>query len=470
VKAKIIMFIIAAGLAISAAAALAVLGGSGRGPTPPAVPAHRSHLDHGPFFEKDFTDGPSVTRACQECHPKAAAQMLESPHFTWLSRPAALPGRPGTHAVGKRNLLNNYCIGIAGNETMCTKCHAGYGWGDGYYDFTREENVDCLVCHDWSGGYAKAGLGLPEPGVDLRASARSVGYPRRDNCGVCHFFGGGGMGVKHGDLNASLSTPKGLDDVHMGGHGMLCIDCHGGRDHVILGRSIAVSIDRDHGLDCRRCHQGAIHQDERISRHERALACQTCHIPTHARNAPTKMDWDWSQAGDAARPEDDHLYLKKKGAFIYGQSLTPEYYWWNGSIDRYLNGDVIDPDATTYFNPPRGDIHDPAAKIHPFKVHRGKQPYDQEHRHLLPVKTVGETGYWTTFDWESALRQGAKEAGMNFSGRYGFAATAMYWPLNHTVRPASEALSCTDCHGEHGRMDWNALGYDDDPAKIGGRP
>ncbi|WP_227842163.1 hypothetical protein [Vreelandella zhuhanensis] len=34
----------------------------------------------------------------------------------------------------------------------------------------------------------------------------------------------------------------------------------------------------------------------RLNEHTRALACQTCHIPTFARGGvPTKMGWDWSR-------------------------------------------------------------------------------------------------------------------------------------------------------------------------------
>jgi len=435
----------------------------------PPTPGHRAHLDHSSFFDQPFQEGPEVTRACLRCHPNAGRQLLGSTHFTWLAPPAEIPGRTGIHAVGKRNLINNFCIGITSNETMCTKCHAGYGWRDGRYDFTREENVDCLVCHDWSGSYLKGDAGLPVPGTDLRAVARSVGYPRLDNCGVCHFFGGGGMGVKHGDLNTGLTTPQAKDDVHMGLQGMLCIDCHGGREHALRGRSIAVSVDRAHSLACEDCHQRHRHQDARLDTHLAAVACPTCHIPTHAHLAPTKLAWDWSQAGDGTRPQDEHQYQKKKGAFVYGQSLVPEYRWWDGRTGRYLAGDPVDPARTTELNPPLGAKGDKKSKIYPFKVHRGKQPYDLQHEHLLTPQTTGPTGYWTTFDWDGALRQGAQQAGLAYSGQYGFVATAMYWPLNHLVRQAGQALACADCHGAGGRLDWAALGYDADPAGVGGR-
>ena len=33
------------------------------------LPQHPRHTDHSSFFQSSFPDGPSVTRACLECHP-----------------------------------------------------------------------------------------------------------------------------------------------------------------------------------------------------------------------------------------------------------------------------------------------------------------------------------------------------------------------------------------------------------------
>jgi len=33
------------------------------------------------------------------------------------------------------------------------------------------------------------------------------------------------------------------------------------------------------------------------------------------------------------------------------------------------------------------------------------------------------------------------------------------------VSPNEETLSCLDCHGDSGRLDWAALGYKADPMK-----
>ena len=43
--------------------------------------------------------------------------------------------------------------------------------------------------------------------LDFNNIAQNVGKPKRTNCGVCHFYGGGGDNVKHGDLSSLMFEP-----------------------------------------------------------------------------------------------------------------------------------------------------------------------------------------------------------------------------------------------------------------------
>jgi octaheme c-type cytochrome (tetrathionate reductase family) len=432
------------------------------------VPKKSPHTNHTDLLAGPFETGSDVTRACLECHPDAAQDLMQTVHWTWESKPYQLEGRDEPVTIGKKNSLNNFCLGIQSNWPSCTSCHAGYGWFDADFDFSVQENVDCLVCHDLSGGYVKGRGGLPVEGVDLLASAQSVGSPTRENCGSCHFNGGGGNAVKHGDMDQTLYFPSASLDIHMGGHDFQCIDCHQAQDHDIRGRAISVSLDRENQVACSDCHSENLHSDARINAHANAVACQTCHVPTGAVIEPTKMYWDWSTAGQDL-PEDPHAYLKLKGSFVYESGFTPEYYWYKGAKDRYLFGDIIDPTQVTQINTLDGDISDPEAKIWPFKVHRGKQPYDAVYNYLLQPMTAGEGGFWDTFDWDIALRAGAEATNMAYSGEYGFAETEMYWSLSHMISPADNALQCKSCHSSEGRLDWVALGYPGDPMQWGGR-
>jgi octaheme c-type cytochrome (tetrathionate reductase family) len=411
------------------------------------VPVRPPHTDHS-----ELLDGPYENAV----------------HWTWESEPIMLPGRDEPVTIGKKNQINNFCIGIQGNWTGCTRCHAGYGWDDADFDFGAEENVDCLVCHEQTGTYAKSNSGLPADSVDLAMVAQSVATPTRLNCGGCHFNGGGGNAVKHGDLDSSLFYPSGNVDVHMGRYDFQCVDCHTARDHQIRGHMISVSSSAENQISCTGCHGENLHDDDRINAHLDTVACQTCHIPAGAVRDATKMYWDWSAAGQDL-PEDPHSYLKIKGSFVYEQNFTPEYYWFNGEADRYILGDQIDPTQTTALNMPLGGIADQEARIWPFKVHRASQLYDTRYDHLLQPKTVGDGGYWTEFDWDLAARLGAEASGIDYSGEYGFADTEMYWALTHMIAPKEDALQCSDCHGDSGRLDWESLGYFGDPMRWGNR-
>ncbi len=436
------------------------------------VPRHPTHVSHADIISGEFVTGQDVTRACLECHPDSGSELMVTTHFTWESKEFDVPWRDEPVTIGKANQINNFCIGTQGNEKSCMSCHTGYGLDDkDTYDFNNPENVDCLACHADTSTYAKGKFGNPADGIDLLAAARSVRAPTRDNCGKCHFDGGGGNGVKHGDLDESLYFPADNLDVHMGKLDFLCTDCHRTEEHVVKGRMVAdnYTVDPAEQVACTDCHAQKPHDDERVNLHTEAVACQTCHIPEIATKDPTKVSWDWSTAGQD-RGDDHFTYLKIKGSFTYERNYQPEYLWFNGNLSyRYLLGDKMDPLKPTYINLPAGSINDAKAKIFPFKLHIAKQPYDTVNNYLLQPRTSGEGGFWTTFDWPSALTLGSQDTGLEFSGQYDFAETWMYWPTTHMVQPAENALQCDACHSNNGRLDWEALGYPGDPMEWGGR-
>ena len=429
------------------------------------LPEHPVHTDHSTFFQTAFPDGPAVTRACLECHPNASAEVMKTTHWNWQGEEVMVPGHVGLVRIGKRNVINNFCIGIQSNWPACTMCHIGYGWEDEDFDFTDETRVDCLVCHDNSGSYLKKfrGAGVPDESVDLLQVARSVGMPLRQNCGSCHFQGGGGNAIKHGDMDETLLFPSSRIDVHMGKYDMHCVDCHRTEKHQIRGRAMAVSVDNKNFLRCTDCHEKQPHSELRLNAHTDRVACQACHVPYMAPDTGTKMTWDWSEAGQDLDITDEHQYLKIKGRFTWAKKVKPEYFWYNETSTRYITGDTIDPATPTRISGPLGDRDDPKAKIWPFKVHRGKQPYDKLFKYFLVPNVHGDQGFWTAFDWSTALRLGSEITGLPYSGSFDFAPTEMYFPLSHMVAEPDRALECRDCHGVRGRIHWRALGYDGHP-------
>ncbi len=433
-----------------------------------------STADHAKFeiLQQDFVTGPDVTAACLTCHTEAAKQIMETPHWTW-----AYTDPQTGEALGKKNVINNFCQSTQSNEPRCTSCHVGYGWEDESFDFTAEENVDCLVCHDTTSTYKKIpdGAGAPFEDVDLTFVAQNVGATSRETCGACHFNGGGGNGVKHGDLDESLISPDHYLDVHMDADGLnfSCSTCHVPVAHAIPGSRYQLEAKDEDGitimgqgrtsLTCENCHGLAPHptsveESVTLNQHIDKIACETCHIPTFARGGfPTKTWWDWSTAGildEDGKPiveEDEngwHTYLSQKGDFIWEENVQPEYHWFNGNVD-YQNMKPFSPDAEILqVNQIHGSADDPNSRIWPFKVMRGKQPYDAVNYTLVTPHVYGkdDTAYWTNFEWDKAISAGMTYSGYEYSGEYDFIETEMYWPIAHMVAPAEDALECAACH------------------------
>lgn len=354
----------------------------------------------------------------------------------------------------------------------------GYGWKDASFDFSDPSRIDCLICHDTTGSYGKipTACGKEKPRLNLVKIAQSVGAPARSNCGACHWCGGGGDAIKHGDLDSTLKQPSESLDVHMGGQDFTCQECHKTTEHRIAGTSTTCAVSEGE-VSCMDCHEERPHPDDhpllrKLNDHCQSIACQTCHIPTFARIKPTLMFWDWSRAGkDTHVSEKDPycitLYKKKKGLLIKRKNVHPVYAWYNGTFRRYLAGDPVNLQGVTDLNSPVGEISDPRAKITPYKLYQAVQPADGVYGYLIVPNLWG--GFWKHFDWNQAAKVGMKAAGLKYSGKVVFVKTRMYWRINHGVVPKGQALSCTDCHRPDGVMDFKALGYKGDPAVTGAR-
>ena len=425
----------------------------------------------GPFF-----DGPEVTEVCLECHEEAAHDFMRNSHWTW-STPQQVAGH-GLIDTGKRHAVNNFCYGIASNLSKCTECHAGYGWKNNAFDFSDPVNIDCLVCHDTTGEYRRIGGdgGVADPTVDLEKIAQQVGAPGRANCGQCHFYGGGAHAVKHGDLEGSLLQAGVELDVHMAsdGENFACQRCHKTEAHQIPGTSMAASPGGSVTVSCASCHEAPQHENALLNLHTESVACQTCHIPRYAKGEPTKVFWDWSQAGgdmqvllgEFGKP----VYSPYKGRFVWDRDLVPSYAWSDGRAGVYRWGEPIDPAQEVKLNWPLGERSNSLARIRPFKLHRARQIYDAQYSYLINPHLVPGGGFVDHLDWDRAARVGMAARGLPYSGHYDFVDTVMYWRINHMVAPAEQALGCRDCHGRGAtRMDWQALGYQGDPLYVRGQ-
>jgi octaheme c-type cytochrome (tetrathionate reductase family) len=461
-----------------------------------SINANASTADHSQFevLQGPFSSGQEVTAACLSCHTEAAHQVMQTRHWTWEYE------NPLTGEVlGKKTMLNTFCIGDRSNEAFCHTCHIGYGWKDKTFDFNEPTNVDCLACHN-TGEYKKiAGMaGHPSyehqewpkgsgkfiEAIDLIGVAQNVGPTSRETCGSCHFYGGGGDGVKHGDLDSSLVHASHELDVHMAVDGLnfSCSDCHQTDKHQVPGSRISMAAAPTGGAmmrgqhhknqnpaSCQSCHGNDPHQGDfmhssRLNQHAEVIACQTCHIPAFSRGGiPTRMSWDWSVAGqftDEGKPfftydEDGHvIYDSRKGTFELGENVVPVYQWFDGNVDYLHHESKIDPSVRVAINEFLGEPGAKDSRIWPFKRFHGRQPYDTElMTFLVPqVAIPNDTSFWYNFDWDKALQAGSDISGQPFSGHYDFVDTQMDWPITHMVAPAEQALDCASCHTAESRL------------------
>ena len=452
--------------------------------------------DHKDFVKGPFKDGQSVTKVCLECHEKQAGDVMKTTHWTWAGTPNHIKGKEKeTKAFGKTNMINSFCTTVFNGpdgvtREACHKCHAGYGWTRNKFDLTDKTRVDCLVCHAQKGNYARSAVGadvdkkaMEKGTMNLEEAAQSVGAPSLQNCGYCHFYGGGGDAVKAPGLDSTLLTAKKDQDVHMaskekGGQGFTCQSCHKAKDHKIAGAS-SMMAHYDARVKCEDCHSGAKapHQKSKnaaiLAKHTAAVACQTCHIPTLSRGMATKTAWFWSDVGrkDIKVEEqfDRDTFDKKKGTFKYNMNYVPVYAWYNGQMERYMVGDKIkDPSKPVVMFKPAGDIKDKAAKIYPYKFYEGSQPMDSKFKYLSTFQQYKEL--WVNYDWEKALVNGAKSSeALPYSGKHQFVKTVAWVAAPHEVAPKEQALQCGECHMGAKRLDWKALGYKADPMQVGGR-
>ena len=472
---------------------------------------------HIGYFTEHVYEG---TESCLNCHGKLADEFLTTGHFTWEGVATNIVNAPAGTLHGKVDILNNFCIAIPSNEGRCTQCHAGYGWVDQTFDRQDPNNIDCLVCHDQTGDYAKAkpNGGMPEAGVDVQAVARSValnsGKPTIDNCIDCHAKAGGGNNVKHGDLAMSLENTTKEFDVHMGtdGEDMECVDCHDvkrdGNSKMVshgIGGMPYHSVDEGNMKDCVDCHGAAGPRHAQyavalvVDTHT-TLACQVCHIPTFARNVPTKTEWYWESAGDVPRgveydpdflPLQIPVYDPMKGNFVWERNVRPTLRYYDGTWTKALIG-VADTfsEEPVVLGAPAATYATEGAMIYPFKKMIGNQVGNPDlngtgDKLILVPHLFGAAGgpnaYWGNWDWDLALQDAAAITGQpytpgSFDADTWFIDTEMYLTVNHEVAPREQAYGeCTDCHFS-GQIDWEGLGWQvgptgsRDPAEQGFRP
>ncbi len=166
--------------------------------------------DHSKFpeLQRFFQTPEEVTATCLRCHNTASTEIMSTSHWLWARKTDKLPGREGTSVeVGKKNIINNFCIALVSNEPRCTSCHIGMA-GRTARSTSRTKTRSTAWCA--TSRRAPTRNSPPAPATrprwtryipenkklykrpDYARVAQSVGKPQRRNCGSCHFYGGAG--------------------------------------------------------------------------------------------------------------------------------------------------------------------------------------------------------------------------------------------------------------------------------------
>jgi hypothetical protein len=347
---------------------------------------------------------------------------------------------------------------------------------------TQLENIDCLICHQVQYKRVKSGgVFIPDTAnmaITMDQAVQTVHQPVRANCLQCHATPGGGDAYKRGDLTlAHGKTTDTIFDSHMAtaGLNLQCQDCHKVSNHRIAGRGSDIAqTDYDFPMGCSttECHAAkgspGGHTTQAVNRHVNRVACQTCHISTYGKNASdtiaseaTEVHRDWTDphfntTTSQYHPRSDLL-----------NNLIPVYKFWNKYSTNYLLYDVTAPNPITgnyTTSKPVGSINDltTASKLYPFKFKTAFQPIATRLNVLIAIDTsVYWTGNFTTPAERvaAAVAAGLTNMGFSKSEPYAFVNTETNQLITHGVPPASQTLSCNDCHGSTNQMNLRDIGY-----------
>ncbi|HEY9050141.1 MAG TPA: cytochrome c3 family protein, partial [Gammaproteobacteria bacterium] len=419
---------------------------------------------------------------CVACHEEEAQQMHLSVHYQQTGPTPNVPNILGT-AGKSEGAFNTYCGSIRTSPFFtCAGCHVGNGLPPSP-EMTSEQlnNIDCLMCHQ--DDYARIGappyqdyevvgsdgnpatISIPidetfrfmpdesNMGISILQAARTVHPTTRKTCLRCHAGASGSDGGKRGDMSSVTINPPKSSDIHMSpdGENIVCADCHAADNHRVMGRGLDLRPnDVAEALNCTKCHDSRPHEDRRdiasLDDHTLRVACQTCHIPTYAKDISTEMVRDWTVP---------HFSTKACGGRggwlpdeVRQRNVIPSYRWFDGTSQVYVLDQIPTENANgeKEFGVPNGNVNSAGAKIYPMKEHRSVSAQHDASGRMIPHSTFT---FFTTSSFDQAVREGMNQEGMDDS--YSLVNVHTYQTINHGVEDEDNALRCSDCHAAYNR-------------------
>ena len=433
---------------------------------------------------------------CVACHQTQAEEVFSSVHYQWIGPTPDVPNIDGD--AGKVNAFNTYCGNAITNPWFdkCVICHAGYGKVPSSTQSSEQlNNIDCLKCHhedyerapagpfttegpfyqecsgewvtwnvpvtDAEGGIQFAPNEAAMP-ISILDAARNPQLPARKACLKCHAKAGGGDGVKRGDISLTTIDPPISSDFHMSSAGanLKCQSCHQFVNHKVKGRGMDLRPnDMAERLTCTDCHQNQTHTEYYVDKHKAKVACQTCHIPTYAKDAPTIISKNWTAPG--YNPTGWWGQPTCGPSAAKASNLIPIYEWLEPTNEVYVFDQTTTPiDGKYVLSKPSGSRTTAEAKVTPMKVNESTGALHDESGKLIPQNAYT---FWQTGNFADAVQTAMDQLG--WTGSWSQVDLKAYQLITHGVEPKGNALNCSDCHsGVKGlttntRMPFAELGY-----------
>jgi len=442
---------------------------------------------------------------CVACHQTQAEGMFSSVHYQWIGPTPDVPNISGD--AGKVNAFNTYCGNAITNPWFdkCIICHAGYGKVPSSMQSPEQlSNIDCLKCHhedyerklagpfttdgpfyqECSGEWVTWNIPVTDPDgsiefmpdeskmpITILEAAQNPQLPTRKACLKCHAKAGGGDGVKRGDFSLTTIDPPIISDYHMScdGANLKCQSCHQFINHKVKGRGMDLRPnDTPERLTCTNCHENQTHSQNHVDNHLDKVACQSCHIPTYAKDTPTITSKNWTQPGYSATGWWGQPTCGPSKTT--GSNLIPIYEWLEPTNEVYILDQQIIPTNGKYvLSVPSGGRISSEAKVTPMKVNESTGALHNESGKLIPQNVYK---FWQTGDFADAVQEAMAQLG--WTGTWSEVELKAYQLITHGVEPKGNALACNDCHsGTSGqstgtRMPFDELGYHE--FRGGGRP
>ena len=245
--------------------------------------------------------------------------------------------------------------------------------------------------------------------------------------------------------------------MSIAGADLNCLDCHTAQNHRIAGKGSDLrETDLDEEMACTTCHaekaSSTGHETADVNRHVSRVACQSCHIPTYAKNAAdtpateaTETHRTWKTSDASAPPYHP--------SSTRANNLTPKYRFWNRYSYNYVLGEAaqFDPETGAYpTSRPDGGVDDasPDNKLYPFKYKTAEQPMRTGTKELIALDT---NVFFRSADAQNratlAVKAGLRNMCYSEEDAFSWVKTDTFQLLNHQVSPASQALTCAACHG-----------------------